>query len=113
MKQKIVDFTIRDTSRQQIKSPHDYLVSKAVNDSMKIIYKFSQKKNARKGAPILYKHICSLSLTSIENGSITDRVIIPDLCPDSFRAYHIFRKICEGSVTPCAIFEVMDDLLAI
>lgn len=46
-----------------------------------------------------------------ENGENTDARLIKDITTDPKQASEIFRKIADGTVTPCTVSDVLEDLL--
>ena len=48
---------------------------------------------------------------SIVGGRVPDRALARDVARTRSRALSLFAKICEGLVTPCTLFDVLEDML--
>lgn len=75
---------------------------KQVNDSLNIIYRLYKKHES---ARCFY----SVSVSNEESG---ETAVAEDITADPLKAELVFNLLYRGGVTPCCVFEIVEDIIA-
>lgn len=57
------------------------------------------------------EEVYSILCTETENGIITDSEFVFDVSSKSSQAEYIYSVLCRNTVTPCTLFDVLDNVI--